>query len=109
MNIIAASSRGKGLREIQTKCNNISMIVRSGGKMLDLAWEASHQITQLPYTGQMPYVYFIAGLPDITTMKKKKLSGSPIIATNIKRSYLKNHQQLPLTESPISSAYARPS
>ena len=73
MNIIVASSRGKGMESLADPPYTY-IRVRSGGKILDLA-EVAIKIISDNYHRIDPsdpiFVYFLAGLPDTTSMIKQ--------------------------------------
>ena len=73
MNIIIASSRGKGMESLADPPYTY-IGVRSGGKILDLA-DVAIKIISDNYHRIDPadpiFVYFLAGLPDTTSMTKQ--------------------------------------
>ena len=79
MNIIVASSRGKGMETLADPPYTV-IRVRSGGKISDLTDVATKIIRENSYRIDPTdpiFVYYIAGLPDTTTMYKDyyKLNG----------------------------------
>ena len=72
MNIVVATSRGRGLKAIERKRNDVVMSVHPGGKLWRLKKEALHLIKEMGDSDatRPTLVYFVAGIPDITIKKQ---------------------------------------
>ena len=79
MNILVSSSRGVGLhnliKEDVGEWGGLSTKVISGGTFDLTTIAAKEIISSLGHTENPPHVYFMAGIPDITTLIKDKYFG----------------------------------
>lgn len=89
MNIILATSRGRGLGPlIQRNLPNTKVVVRPGQKYAALANEARQIISSMKEDPSDIHIYFLAGYTDLTSMVKKGsyqeviFTESPQVATN---------------------------
>ena len=69
MDILMATSRGRGLKSLNKRPNTL-LTVYPGGKTEDMTQEALDILSCLP-SSKNHLVYFISGLPDVTTKLKK--------------------------------------
>ena len=65
MDILMATSRGRGLKSLNKRPNTL-LTVYPGGKTEDMTQEALDILSCLP-SSKNHLVYFISGLPDVTT------------------------------------------
>ena len=78
MNIVVASSRGHGLKPLQGRGDTLVFPI-SGGRLASLSKLAVDRVKR-QHQDQI-WVYFVAGLPNITDMKKKGTSTCMDIGT----------------------------
>lgn len=71
MNIIVATSRGRGLAELEKKRDDVVLSVHPGAKLTRLEQEAISLLQNLASSCPKPKVYFVAGLPDVTQKVKR--------------------------------------
>ena len=72
MNLILATSRGRGLGPIiQREHPNTRVVTRPGQKYAALANEAKQIIASVKEKNSEIHVYFLAGFTDLTTMVRK--------------------------------------
>ena len=98
MNFIVATSRGKGLLALNGHPNTV-LRFHSGASIADLTDVAKDLIEDHPQDplGDRHFVYFVAGLPDVTLLQKRKFNMHH-------RSYL--YQEVVFKEEP-SEAFHR--
>lgn len=65
MNIIVATSRGRGFEEITARRDDTILSVHPGASLKKLQKEALKLLKDVPLSNEN-YVYFVAGLPDVT-------------------------------------------
>ena len=70
MNIIVATSRGRGLREIMSRRENTILSVHPGAN-LELLEDEALQLLDDVSDNTDTHVYFVAGLPDVTQRLKR--------------------------------------
>ena len=72
MNIVVATSRGKGLHPLESLRNTI-VYYRGGAEIVTLADKAVDILADIHTTSMAGpnFVYFVAGLPDVTTRTKR--------------------------------------
>ena len=74
MNIIVATSRGKGLQPIKHEVKHTSLHYKGGAKIAELVKTASEILEKTDLNSSEPvFVYFVAGLPDVTTKNEDTL------------------------------------
>ena len=71
MNIIVATSRGRGLSALEQRQDTV-MSITPGGETEDLVQTAIKELEKLQPADTPHRVYFVSGLPDVTTKLKRR-------------------------------------